>query len=190
MSSHSKHVARKTPQRAKSKTTMTKIVAKKKARPKSNKRQHQPDLDSRPPRKKRRYKPGTIALREIRAQQKSIELAVPRLPFSRVVREISTKYKQDLRWQKTGLLCLQAASEQFLIDMMQDANLLAIHGKRVTLQKKDLDLVKILQPNKFPDSMYTRSYSNWHHHIPRKVQMSQDKGKGKGKGKARSYAKR
>ena len=35
--------------------------------------------------KTRKFRPGTVALREIRAYQKSTELLIPRLPFSRLV---------------------------------------------------------------------------------------------------------
>ncbi len=167
-STRSKHTARKTPMRAKSKRTITKKVPKKNGASKKRRRR-EPDLSSPSPlpKKKRRRRAGTIALREIRIQQKSIECAIPRAPFSRVVREVSMDYKPDLRWQKSALNCLQLATEQFLIDTLQDANLLAIHAKRVTLQKKDMDLIRVLQPEKFPDSMHTRFYPNWHNHIPR-----------------------
>ncbi len=189
MSTRRSNFTRKSAQPSKSNRTITTSRSKKKNK-KRGKNQN-PDISSSipPARKKRRYKSGTVALREIRAQQKTIEFAIPRLPLSRVVREVSTSHKQDLRWQKSALHCLQTATEQFLIDMFQDANLLAIHGKRVTLMKKDLDLVKILQPDKFPDSMHTRYYCNWHNHIPRALLNTRANSK-EGKSKARSYAKK
>jgi len=61
--------------------------------------------------KKHRYKPGTVALREIRKYQKSTELLIRKLPFQRLVREIAQDYKQDLRFQSSAVLALQEASE-------------------------------------------------------------------------------
>ena len=61
--------------------------------------------------KKHRYKPGTVALREIRRYQKSTELLIRKLPFQRLVREIAQDYKQDLRFQSSAVLALQEASE-------------------------------------------------------------------------------
>ena len=46
-----------------------------------------------------RYKPGTVALREIRCYQKSTELLIRKLPFNRLVREIAQDFKTDLRFQ-------------------------------------------------------------------------------------------
>ena len=48
-------------------------------------------------RKPHRYKPGTVALREIRKYQKSTELLIKKIPFQRLVREIGTDFKSDLR---------------------------------------------------------------------------------------------
>jgi len=39
-----------------------------------------------PPRKKKRFRPGTVALREIRKYQRSTDLLLRKLPFSRLVR--------------------------------------------------------------------------------------------------------
>ena len=40
-------------------------------------------------RKARRYRPGTVALREIRKFQKSTDLLIRKIPFQRLVREIT-----------------------------------------------------------------------------------------------------
>merc|ERR1712090_53518 len=42
--------------------------------------------------KPHRYKPGTVALREIRRFQKSTELLIKKLPFQRLVREIAQDF--------------------------------------------------------------------------------------------------
>jgi histone H3 len=105
--------------------------------------------------KPHRYRPGTVALREIRRYQKGTELLIRKKPFQRLVREIM----QDLprryarlphygqveppdRWQSTALLALQEAAEAFLIGFFEDTNECAIHAKRVTIMPKDMHLVK------------------------------------------------
>merc|ERR1712086_916521 len=64
--------------------------------------------------RKIRFRPGTVALREIRRYQKSINVLLPRAPFQRVVRNISSGINGDLRFQ----------------------------AKRVTIMKKDMDLAR------------------------------------------------
>lgn len=91
---------------------------------------------------KRRYRPGTVALREIRKYQKGTELLIRKLPFQRLVKEISQIHvgKYDLRFQSTAMGALQAASEDFLVHLMEDTNICAIHAKRVTIMPKDMKL--------------------------------------------------
>jgi histone H3 len=88
------------------------------------------------------YRPGTVALREIRKYQKSTDLLVRKAPFQRIVREIAQDFKSDLRWQSTAVLALQDASEAYIIGLYEDSNLCAIHGKRVTIMPKDIKLVR------------------------------------------------
>merc|ERR1711941_197817 len=78
--------------------------------------------------KPHRYRPGTVALREIRKYQKSTELLIRRLPFQRLVREIAQDYKTDLRFQGVAVLALQEASEAYLVGLFEDTNLCAIHA--------------------------------------------------------------
>jgi len=87
-----------------------------------------------------RYRPGTVALREIRKYQKSTEHLIRRLPFQRLVREIAINYKLGLRFQSVALLALQEVAESFLVSLFEDTNLCAIHAKRVTIQVKDMRL--------------------------------------------------
>lgn len=84
---------------------------------------------------------------EIKALQKSTALLLRKLPFARLVREIAIKVKgiDDLRWQSKALEALQSAAEDFLVCLFEDANLCAIHGKRVTIQVKDMQLAKRLR---------------------------------------------
>jgi len=96
--------------------------------------------DNRDPPK--RYRPGTVALREIRKYQKSTEVLIRKLPFQRVVREIAQDFKSDLRWHDSALMALQEASEAYLVGLFEDANLCAIHAKRVTIFPKDIQLAR------------------------------------------------
>ena len=76
--------------------------------------------------KPHRYRPGTVALREIRRYQKSTELLIRKLPFQRLVREIAQDFKTDLRFQSSAVLALQEASEAYLVGLFEDTNLCAI----------------------------------------------------------------
>ncbi|KAF6775580.1 hypothetical protein AHF37_05295 [Paragonimus kellicotti] len=55
--------------------------------------------------KPHRYRPGTVALREIRRYQKSTELLIRKLPFQRLVREIAQDFKTRPALPKFGCLC-------------------------------------------------------------------------------------
>ncbi|KAH7415553.1 hypothetical protein KP509_14G051400 [Ceratopteris richardii] len=90
----------------------------------------------------RRYRPGTVALREIRKYQKSTELLIQRLPFQQLVREIAQDLKTDLRFQSYAVLALQEAAEAYLVGLFEDTNLCAIHAKRVTIMPKDIQLAR------------------------------------------------
>ncbi|KAH6915359.1 histone H3 [Coprinopsis sp. MPI-PUGE-AT-0042] len=102
------------------------------------------------PKPKRRFHPGTVALREIRKYQKSTDLLLRKLPFSRVVREIALDMQTNLngdadtalRWQTSALLALQEAAEAYLVHLFEDANLCAIHAKRVTIMTRDIQLAR------------------------------------------------
>ena len=94
------------------------------------------------PNKPRRYKPGTVALREIKRYQKSTELLIKKLPFQRLVREIAQDFKTNLRFQSTAILALQEAAEAYLVGLFEDTNLCCLHAKRVTIMPKDIQLAR------------------------------------------------
>ena len=98
------------------------------------------------PGKKRRAKPGTVALREIRKYQKSTSLLLRVLPFTRVVRDVANSVAPredvDYRWTKNALECLQQAAEDYLVHLFEDGNLCAIHSKRVTIMVRDVQLAR------------------------------------------------
>ncbi len=123
-----KHVASKTARASAEKTTP--IVKKEKAAKSAG--------IARP----HRYRPGTVALRDIRRLQKSTELLVRKLPFQRLVRQIALEFKTDLRWQGSALMALQEAMESHLVQLFEDCQLCAIHAKRVTIMSKDMRLAR------------------------------------------------
>lgn len=92
--------------------------------------------------KSHRYRPGTVALREIRRYQGSTELLLRTLPFRRLVREIGQQIKPDVRFNSVALLALQEAAEAYLVGLFEDTNLCAIHAKRITIQPKDIQLAR------------------------------------------------
>jgi len=98
--------------------------------------------------KPHRFRPGTVALREIRRYQKSTELLIRKLPFQRLVREIAQEYKNELRFQNSAVLALQEASESYLVGIFEDTNLCAIHAKRVTIMVKDMQLARRIRGEK------------------------------------------
>mmetsp|Transcript_41182 Transcript_41182/g.131799 ORF Transcript_41182/g.131799 Transcript_41182/m.131799 type:complete len:146 (-) Transcript_41182:36-473(-) len=90
-----------------------------------------------------RYRPGTVALREIRKYQKSTDLLIRKLPFSRLVREITNSVAPEpLRWTAEAILACQEATEDFIVHLLEDCNLCAIHAKRVTIMPKDMQLAR------------------------------------------------
>ncbi|KAK0738333.1 histone-fold-containing protein [Schizothecium vesticola] len=95
--------------------------------------------------RKRRYRPGTLALKEIRRYQNNTDLLVAKLPFARLVREIALQYRphgEELRWQSQAIQALQESAEAFLVHLFEDTNLCAIHAKRVTIMQKDIQLAR------------------------------------------------
>jgi histone H3-like centromeric protein A len=103
--------------------------------------------DPTPTGKKRRYKPGTVALKEIRRYQRSYDLLIAKLPFARLVREVAldllpADVGAELRWQSHAIQALQEAAEAFMVHLFEDTNLCAIHAKRVTIMQKDIQLAR------------------------------------------------
>ena len=79
--------------------------------------------------KPHRYRPGTVALCEIRRYQRSMEMLIRKLPFQCLVREIAQDFKADVRFQLAAIMAMQEASEAYLVGLFEDSNLCAIHAK-------------------------------------------------------------
>ena len=96
------------------------------------------------------YRPGMVALREIRRYQKSTKCLIKRSPFQKLIREISQEYRVcpdgsgtpsvHVRFQSTAIAALQEAAENFIVGLFKDVNLLAVHAKRVTVMLRDIIL--------------------------------------------------
>ena len=99
--------------------------------------------------KRFRYRPGTVALKQIRQYQKSTELLIRKLPFQRLVREIASDSEViklplcgKVRFQSAAIMALQEATEAYLVGLFEDSNLCAIHARRVTIMPKDIQLAR------------------------------------------------
>jgi histone H3 len=101
--------------------------------------------------KPHRFRPGTVALREIRRFQKSTELLIRKLPFQRLIREAAGSYKSDLRFQASAVSALQEATEAYLVGLFEDTNMCAIHAKRVTVMQKDMQLARRIRGDHLMD---------------------------------------
>lgn len=92
-------------------------------------------------RKPHRWRPGTVAIREIQSQQKKTTRALPQLSVERVIREIAEEVSSDsVRFTKDALLALQEGAEQHLVEMFKEAQKLAIHSNRQTVSLADINL--------------------------------------------------
>ena len=96
-----------------------------------------------------RYRPGTVALRQIRRYQKSTELLIRKLPFNRLVREVAQEFKAELHFRAEAIHAMQEASEAFLVGVFEDSNLCTIHGKRVTMMPKDMQLAMRIRADRY-----------------------------------------
>ncbi|KAF9969944.1 hypothetical protein BGZ73_007492 [Actinomortierella ambigua] len=107
--------------------------------------QRRPFTTTRGIKKRYRRRPGTVALREIRRFQMSTELLIPKLPFERLVREITQDSKIGFRFRPLSMTALHEASEGYLVSLFEGASLAAIHANRVTILPKDIHLVRHLR---------------------------------------------
>ena len=89
-----------------------------------------------------RYHQGMVALHQIHRYQKTTELLIRKLPFNRLVREVTQDFKTDLHFQTQAIGALQEAAEAYLVGLFEDTNLCAIHAKHVTIMPKDIQLAQ------------------------------------------------
>jgi len=99
--------------------------------------------------KAHRYRPGTVALREIRKYQKTTDLLIRKLPFQRIVKNLAGEVRTDVRFQSQAVLALQEAAEAYLVGLFEDTNLCAIHAQRVTIMVRDMQLARRIRGEKY-----------------------------------------
>ncbi|EDO14363.1 hypothetical protein Kpol_181p3 [Vanderwaltozyma polyspora DSM 70294] len=91
------------------------------------------------------FNASELAMYEIRKYQRSTELLISKIPFARLVKEVTEQFtteEQQLRWQSIAILALQEASEAYLVGLLEHTNLLALHAKRITVMRKDMQLAR------------------------------------------------
>jgi histone H3/H4 len=100
---------------------------------------------------KRKFKPGFMALREIKKYQSTTHLLIPKQPFERLCREILQETAQNIgRLSADSLEALQYAAEDYLVSRFSDAQVCAIHGKREIVTPSDLKLAMYLRGDQMP----------------------------------------
>jgi histone H3/H4 len=92
---------------------------------------------------RRRVRPGQKALRDIRRYQKSTNPLIPFAPMVRLVKEIMQSMGRTVyRIQASAVMAIREALENYLVHLFEDAQLCAIHGRRVTINPKDFALAR------------------------------------------------
>lgn len=105
--------------------------------------------------KRRRRKPGTVALREIKHYQETTSLLIRLLPFARLVKEIGASIGiTKFQWKASAIQILQIATEAYMTALFEDVNKTAIHAKRVTIRPEDLHLVRGLRGKVNPNEIF------------------------------------
>ena len=64
------------------------------------------------------------------------------MPFQRLVREIVQVHNPYLQFQSSTILALQESVEAYLVGLLEDSNLCAIHAKRVIIMPKDMQIAR------------------------------------------------
>ena len=120
------------------------------------------------------YRPGLVALREIRRYQKSTECLIRRSTFQKLIREISQEYhicpqgpgtpSMQVRFQSTAIAVLQEAAENFIVGFFEYINLLAVHTKRVTVMLRDIRLGLRIRGNHYHRNITPEDTARYDHH--------------------------
>lgn len=107
------------------------------------------------PKKPHRFRPGTVALRDIRRYQKSHDLLIPRAPFVRLVRDLTLKVNNDqmMRYNINAIEAMREACEAYIVSLFEDTNLLAIHAKRVTIMPRDMQLARRIRGDRLRENI-------------------------------------
>ena len=117
----------------------------KKIRPKKRPKKTEDILEGE--KKKHRFRPGTVSLREIRRFQKMSNcLTFAKFPFEKCVRQIVTSQNNTpMKISKDVFIVLQYFIEQQLSSLLHNANFAAIHAGRVKLMPIDINFVRAIE---------------------------------------------
>eukprot|EP01084_Bolivina_argentea_P292766 503407_1 len=97
-------------------------------------------------RKPHRFRPGTVALREIRRYQKSWKMLISKNEFEKCIGSIVYKsYPHNIKWQESAIYALQQGVESYAVDLFEASNLCAIHAKRVNICPHDVQMATRLR---------------------------------------------
>jgi histone H3 len=92
--------------------------------------------------KPHRFRPGTVAIREIKRFQKiSNCLIFAKHPFERYTRAIIARYHPTMKISKDVFSILQYYIEQYIVNVLKDSNDAAIHCGRVKLMSVDIRFI-------------------------------------------------
>ena len=96
-----------------------------------------------------KFKPGTVTVRDFKKFNLKKDFLISKMAFRRVVRGIfedlpQVKGASKLRVQESAMMALQEATEAHLVHTFQNAMRCATHGKRVTVQPRDMQLARYL----------------------------------------------
>jgi len=99
--------------------------------------------------KKRRAKPGTAAVRDIKRQQKYSDcLEFAKQSFSRFVRELLQKHG-DWRVAAAAMLMIQLSIETYITQLLKDAYDIALAAKKLTLTPKHIHTARKIRKDNY-----------------------------------------
>lgn len=92
---------------------------------------------------KKRFRPSMKWISEVRRYQKTTDLLIRKLPFTRLVRDITREVNtNNFRWTTHALEALQEATEAYAVELLSASLLCTLHAKRVTLMQRDIQLAQ------------------------------------------------
>jgi histone H3 len=92
---------------------------------------------------KRRYRPGTVALREIRRYQKSTDLLIGKAPIERLIHDIDTDlHSIRHRFKRSAITAIHLSAEEYLQSLFKNTIKVALNSKSLTIRPQDMDIAK------------------------------------------------
>ena len=95
--------------------------------------------------KKHRFRPGTVALREVKKQQKSTDTLIRLVPCSKLTRGVAAEFDENVRFQQDALRAIQYGLEHHLTAEVRAGLVMSATSKRMTLSPSDLQGSMVLR---------------------------------------------